>query len=77
MIQYKCDGLTFVPVGATARYKCVAFVLGGWEMAPTQPYKRAFVPVGASNWYKCSYLYWGQKYLVEIKKQAWDICVIL
>jgi hypothetical protein len=58
-----------VPGEAIIQYKCVAFVLGGLEMAPTQPYERAFVPVGASNWYKCSYLYWGQKYLVQIKNK--------
>jgi hypothetical protein len=28
--RYKCVGLTFVPVGATGRYKWEAFVPGGW-----------------------------------------------
>jgi hypothetical protein len=28
--RYKCDDLTFVPVGATNRYKCEVFVRDGW-----------------------------------------------
>jgi hypothetical protein len=35
--RYKCVILTFVPVGATTRYKCEAFVPGGLEEAPTRP----------------------------------------
>jgi hypothetical protein len=69
LARYKCDGLTFVLVGATNWYKCEAFVLGGWEMTPTRPCERAFVPVGTSNWYKFRYLYRGIKYLVQIKKR--------
>jgi hypothetical protein len=28
--RYKCDDLTFVPVGATNRYKCQVFVRDRW-----------------------------------------------
>jgi hypothetical protein len=59
--RYKCNSLTFVPDGATARYKCVAFVPSGWEMALARPCE-------SSNRYKCSYLYRGIKYSVQIIK---------
>jgi hypothetical protein len=77
LARYKCDGLTFVPVRASNRYKCEAFVPVGLDQAPPSPYERTFVPVGGSNRYKCPHLYRWAKYPVQMKNQAWDICVFL
>jgi hypothetical protein len=57
--------------------KCEAFVLSGLDHAPTSLCQRTFVLVGGSNRYKCHHLYRWIKYLVQMKNQAWDICVIL
>jgi hypothetical protein len=52
--RYKCDGLTFIPGGATTSINVRHFVIGGLEKVPTRFCEGTFIPNGDSDL--------GQKY---------------